>query len=262
VVITSLKSSINATESGCEIVINTILDMSAVGEKNDRVTVITDGYLKNCETENRYNDLPFSRIVSAENVKGATNAETLLTDAELDALEDIVFITALPKAERVETKDGVVTVFGEIKYSGLAVENVEGNQSYASIKFSSPFVEYVNESCHNSENTRYKVKIIAEEPVAELDADKVYLSCGLRFDVLVSEDKSVRYVAECMGREGERYMKEKATVRVYYPDENEDAFSVARKFHIAVSKLCADNNLNSEASTFERTDLPKKLIIN
>ena len=66
VVLTSIKSSVNATENGCEVVMNVILEMSALGEKNNRVSVITDGYLKNSETENHYNDLPFSRIMSCE----------------------------------------------------------------------------------------------------------------------------------------------------------------------------------------------------
>jgi hypothetical protein len=253
VVITSLKSSINATESGCEIVINTILDMSAIGEKNDRVTVITDGYLKNCETENRYNDLPFSRIVSAENVKGAHNAETLLTDAELDALEDIVFITALPKAERVETKDGVVTVFGEIKYSGLAVENVEGKQSYASIKFSSPFAVNVNLSCQNCDNIRPEIKMRAYDVDASFDNEKLYVNCMLEADALIFDDRSEKILSSSTKLEGWVDSTESGIV-VYYPNPSDTLFSVAKKFRTSSLKLAVDNNISESVFAADNTE--------
>jgi hypothetical protein len=261
--VVSERFSVNPDETGVDILGNVIVEYTANIEKNITEELTCDAFITVCPTENTYCDFSYNELIGRVQHSAKHIAEAQRNELCEGSPREVVFVNATPKIESVSSDGKRIEIKGEIKYTGVTSElNDDGSISYSGIKFSSPFVEYVNESCHNSENTRYKVKIIAEEPVAELDADKVYLSCGLRFDVLVSEDKSVRYVAECMGRESERYMKEKATVRVYYPDENEDAFSVARKFHIAVSKLCADNNLSSEASTFERTDLPKKLIIN
>lgn len=243
VALTSMKSNVNATENGCEIVMNMILEMSALGEKNNQLSVITDGYLKTFETENRYNDLPFSRILSCECVRGAHNAEVSIGDLELNSLDGIVFLTAMPKVEQVDVGDETVNVVGEIKYSGVALENAEGKNSYVGIKFSSPFATNVNISCQNTDNIRPEVRIKAYGADASFDSEKIYANCTLETDVVACLEESEKILSSSIKVEGGLESVESGIV-VYYPDSTDTLFSVAKRFRTSSLKLAVDNNIS------------------
>lgn len=243
-IVTSMKSNINATENGCEIVMNIIVEMSAVGEKNNDLSIITDGYLKTAETENRYNDLLFSRVLSCETVKGVHNAEVEKEEIESGSVGEIVFLAASPKIERVEMGENSVNIVGEIKYSGIGIENVDEKTSYVGLKFNSPFVTNVNFDCQNCENARPEVKVIAHGAVASMDSNKIYASCTLETSAVVCAEGSERILSSSAKVDGGDFESVESGVVVYYPDPEDSLFSVAKRFRTSSLKIALDNNIS------------------
>ena len=176
----------------------------------------------------------------------------------------MIFVNAFPRVESVKIGNGMAQIKGEIKYVGVTSEiNDDGSISYSSLKYTGEFDENVKITCQNEDKCNLFVKIQVEDVDADIDAQKVYISSDLRFDIFNCRDESERILSECIGRENERYTQEKATVRVYYPDCDEDVFSVARRFHIPLSRLCDANSLSVETVSADKNckSFPEKLLI-
>ena len=264
VTVTSERFIINPDETGCEILANIIFEYSAVIEKNEAVSVVSDAFITSCPAENTYYDFNYTEICERVSHNTKNNSEAPRGELCEGAIREIIFINSFPKIESAKIVDNAVEVKGEIKYMGVTSEvNDDGSISYSGLRFTTPFAEKVNINCQTSDKTNLNVKILSEDANADLDAETVYFSSNLVLDVMILEEKTIKGVSECVGIEKDAYSEEKATVRVYYPDSDEDAFSVARKFRVSVGGLCEKNSISQEVSASDSGSLklPKKLII-
>ncbi len=241
--VTSLKSSVNAEETGCEVVLSGIVEICLIGEGNSRVELLLDGYLKEAPTDNSYENFNYTRLVSASPIKGSHNTEINRADIESEGMREVVFLTSTPKVEQIEKEDGGVIVSGEVRYSGVASEMIGDKISYTSLKFSAPFSINVNCNCQNDDKIQVEVEIHTQNTSATLDADKLYATCS--FDgavVVLSEEKEC--ILSAMNRlEGESFDSDVAKITVYYPSAEDTLFAVAKRFHTSTLKLAQDNDI-------------------
>ena len=254
-VVTSLKPSVNATEEGCEVVLSGIVELSVSGEKNDVCEVITDGYLKSCESECSYGELCYCEMVDVISAKGSHSATIPRAEIETGRLREVVFLTAEPKVDSISCEGDGVKIVGEVKYSGVASElDEEGSISYVMLKFSSPFDTNVNVSCQNPEKTRFELKVNAHSAGASIDSDNLYASCVLDCSLTVCEEKEERILASMNAKEDEAYSKEGAKITVYYPTAEDTLFSVAKRFHTSAVKVASDNSLTESVMSRENSE--------
>ena len=242
--VSSLKASVNPTENGCEVVVNGIVELCVVGDCNEQVDLLLDAYLKSAPTENSYEDFNYLSLADSASVKGTHNAELNRSEIESDSLREVILMTATPKVERVECNDGVVNIFGEVRYSGIASEQIEDKISYVSLKFSSPFVTNVNINCQNCENLVVDARVSAHGASASLDANKVYASCTLESSVVVCEERREEILSSSRIKEDENYESKGARITVYYPTDDDTLFSVAKRFHTSSLKVARDNDIS------------------
>ena len=241
--VSSLKSNVNASENGCEIVLSVIAELCVIAEGNESTCLMLDGYLMDCPTDNCYDNFSYNSLVDLANIKGTHNAEINRSELESECLREIVFMTSTPKIERVEFDNQVATLIGEIRYSGVASEMVGDKISYTGIKFSSPFATNVNINCQNSDNIHIEAEVHTSSTQVSLDADKLYASCTLEsIAMAIKEDEKI--VLSSMTRcEGESYESDDAKIIVYYPSADETLFSVAKHFRTSSLKLAQDNDI-------------------
>lgn len=240
----SVKASVNPDENGCEVVISCIIELCAVGEGNRQIDPILDAYLKQAPTENGYEDFRYTTYIDSVVTRGSHNAEFSRSDTDSENMSSVIFLTATPKVERVERDGGSVTVFGEVRYSGVATENQEDKHSYVGVKFSSPFEVNVNINCQNTDNLQVETDVQAYNCTAYLDQDKLHATCMLESTVTVSEEKSCRILASMSHKEGEKYESDASLITVYYPTDGDTLFSVAKRFHTSGLKLAKDNDIS------------------
>ena len=263
--VSSLKANVNPTDNGCEVVVNGIVEMCVVGDCNQQVDLILDAYLKSEPTENTYEDFNYLSLADSTSVKGTHNAELDRSELESDALREIILMTATPKVERVECVDGVVSIYGEVRYSGIASEQSEDKVSHVSLKFSSPFVTNVNINCQSNDNLVVDARVCAHSASASLDANKIYASCVLESSAIVCEEKKEKILSSSQIKEGENYESEGARITVYYPTDEDTLFSVAKRFRTSVLKVARDNDISESVFASSNPDGKltgvKKLII-
>ena len=247
VTVTSLRADVNGDENGTSVVASAIVELSVVGEKNQSLTVVTDAYLKSCETENTYENFSFSELSGVGTAKITHNAEIPRSEIESERIREVLFLTATPKVESTAINGGVLTITGEIKYSGVASEITENDEtSYAMLKFSSPFSINVNDGCQNADNLRYETKIYARGADANIDANNLYATSNLEVVATFYDDRSVRVLSSSEKVLDGEFSTDGAKITVYYPNKNDTLFDVARRYHTSVSKLASDNMLTEE----------------
>ncbi len=241
--VSSLRSSVNADETGCEVVLSGIVEICVIGEGNQRVDLLLDGYLKEAPTVNSYESFNYTTLVDAASVKGSHNAELDRADIESEGLREIIFLTSTPKVEQVESCDGGVSIVGEIRYSGLASEMIGDKISYTPIKFSSPFATNVNLNCQNDDKTQVEVEVHTRNSSATLDSEKLYATCTLESSAVAVTDGCERILSSMSRCEGESYESDGARITVYYPTSDDTLFSVAKRFHTSGIKVAKDNDI-------------------
>ena len=240
----SVKTSVNADESGCEIVMSVILELCALGEGNQSVDVVFDGYLKDAPTDTSYENMQYSRLVDTRSLRTTHSAEISRADIESEGLREVIFLTSTPKVEQVECENGRVTIEGEVRYSGVASEMVGDKISYTYVKFSAPFTINSDVECENSDNLHVEVELKSSGASASLDEDRLYATCTLDCVVMAVEDSSCRILSSMSRREGESFASSKSVVTVYYPSDEDTLFSVAKRFHTSGLKVARDNDIS------------------
>lgn len=240
----SVKASVNADDSGCEVVLSGIAELCVIGEENQHIDVMLDGYLKECPTDNSYEELGYTELVDSTSVKGSHNAEVYRADVEAEGAREILFLTAIPRLERVESEGGRVSLIGEIRYSGVATEVIDDKLSYVGVKFSSPFATNVNINCQNTDKLRIEADVQATNCSATLDTEKLYATCTLESRVVALEENSCTTLCSMTRRDGEKYESQGSTVTVYYPTGEDTLFSVAKRFHSSCLKVARDNDIS------------------
>jgi len=244
IMVSSLKGSVNPNETGCDLVMNAVIEICVVADYNEKVDLLTDAYLKASPTENTYSDFEYLSLLDTATVKGTHNAELERSEIESDALREIILMTATPKVERVEIADGAVNIFGEVRYSGIASDMKDDKISYVSLKLSSPFAINVNIGCQNIENLEVDAKVSALNVSASLDTNKVYTNCVLESSVSICEKKCEKILSSFEIKENEEYESGGAKITVYYPTEDDTLFSVAKKYRTSVLKVARDNDIS------------------
>lgn len=245
VTVTSLKSNVNPCEDGCEIVLSCIMELSALGEKNNKMEIITDGYLKSRECTNQYGEFCFSEFLDLVTASGNHSASLPRSEITSGKLREVIFITAEPRVENIIKDDEGIKILGDIVYSGVASEmDEEGNIGFAMIKFGSPFATNVNIDCQNPEKLTYEAKVKARAATASIDAENLYTSCTVEASVVFCQERSEKVLLSMTAQDAQPYEKCASTIRVYYPTAEDTLFSVARRYHTSPIKIAADNSLS------------------
>ena len=243
--VSSLKANVNPDDSGCEVVLSAILEMHVRGERNQDIELISDAYMKECEVSNSYDNFTYTELCSVIKEKRPQTVE--LSRSELDSAElrEVVFISATPRLESVISTSEGVRLSGELKYAGVALEICDdGSCSYIPLKFSTNFEENVNIDFQNMDKMRYEVKASCISATATLDADKLYASADLCFDIVALSDVTRRIISSSEAMSDISSKSCTAQVVVYYPDSDDTLFSVAKRYRTTVSKLARDNSID------------------
>ena len=265
IAVVSRKAAVNPDENGCEVVLSGIVEFAVRQEGNSSLEVVRDAYLCDCNTENTYDNFGYTELVGAMSKRVVHQAEIARSEIDAGDMREIIFITATPKIESVTVEGCGVHIKGEMKYSGVASEVKDGgDMSYTMIKFSTSIDENVNLDCQNDEKMQFETDAVVHDVDATLDANKLYVSTSMDFTIILSADKEVSILSSAQALDDEPAGSVGSCISVYYPTESDTLFSVAKRFHTTVAKLCDDNSLSVETAatnSSEKLRGIKKLLI-
>lgn len=244
----SLSVTVNPEDVGNNITANVVVELRCVCDYNMQTELITDSYLKECVVENTYEDLSYTSLVSGGMEVINTEAELDRESASVNEVREILYLDAVAKTEKTNIVDGMLHIAGELRFSGIGNMLSQGGEaSSVSVKFSTPFDVKVNNSCQINDNNCIYTDVSVGNIKAELDANKVYVSCQIRVEYLVTDVKKVRYLATSGMREDLPFARASSVITLYYPDSSESLFSVAKRFHTTVREIAQANSLTESA---------------
>ncbi len=260
--VVSLKDSINATETGTDIVLSAIVEYSAVAEGNSELTVVSDAYMKECACESTYDDFGYCRFVSEVTSNDSIEGGILRSELDTEGVRDVILTDAKAKIDSTNISDGTAVISGEVKFSAVASGiDKDGKEIYFPVKFSAPFSKNVNLNCQTEGKMRVEPKITLSGAKGYVDAERVYGNAKMKISLTLLSDESERVLATFAPRCDLPFEKRGSCISVYYPEPSETIFSVAKKYHTSVEKLALDNSLTEAVSSGVNAPLGVKKVI-
>ncbi len=264
VTVGSLVTNINASEVGTEVVISAVIEASVVGEANEEGELVADAYLKSCAVDNRYEDFSYNELFAVVSSRETENGAVARSEIEAENVREVLLLGATPKIDSIVCESGKLSVSGELKYSGIAsVTDAEGEIGYVPLKFSLPFERAFD--VKDGEGIVPEVRVRVHNASATFDASKLYASCLLEICAVVSEEKHIKRLASSRKIPEEVFESNSSRIVIYYPEADENLFSIAKKYRTTALKIASDNALDAEVlSDAEGKSRPlgvKKLLI-
>lgn len=262
--VSEVRAELSPSDDGVAIAVCLTVAPTVRAVKNDRVEVTLDAYLKDRGTSNEYRDFGYTEHVCSGSATSAFTARIPLSDVTDAPVFEIIAADAVVSREGATVADDGVTVKGELRFSALAKERCADGEDYINLKFAVPFEQNVNMNCQIHSNMRAEASVEMCGERAEIVDGHIIVSCNLYTQACVNAEKRMK----CLGASyltDEEYVKETSVITVYYPDDKESVFDVAKRFRTSVRKISEDNALTE--SVFNAKDAPvrsfgyKKLII-
>ncbi len=262
--LTSVSTGLAEDAEGTAITVNAIAEFTCCASENKDVSVMTDAYLKERDTEAQYENYTYCELICMDNCESEFSVSASRAELGCEDIREILSVSCeLEHAKKSITSRGV-EISAEAVVSGVACQIAEENQAkYIPFKFSSPININVNTNCQIPENSNFDLKFSTVDAKPMLDADTLVIKCTVSTAYHAYIEPCVRKVRECSIVGDAEYASVSSTVTVYYPDADETLFGIAKKFHTSREKIAADSALSAETMLSEANALSgiKKLMI-
>ena len=243
--VSSLSLAINDEEGASQVVANVIMELGSQTYFNESVEIVKDAYLKTKETVAEYKNLDFSKHVTAETKSGSINIKMPLAELDLGSLKEVLSLCQDFRGLTLENDGKNPKFVGEIAFSGVACEILEGEEeNITSLKFNVPVSIDVNIGCQIPEKSELYARILPAGVDWELDDENLSIKLWYTVTFSLGEVKDARCLASCDVVGDFEYARTPSKISVYFPSESESLFDIAKKFHTSVKDIAADNMIS------------------
>ena len=261
ITVTSLRCTVAPDADGVTVAASVITEgkMKVVG--NTSAGIVKDCYLTDSGCDNDESVYDFCELIGCE-CQGVRISESVpRSSASCENTRNFIFADAAARTDEVKLADGGVNLSGEVRFSGIACEiSEDGTPVYSNVKLSVPFSENVNISCQIPEGARVEYTVLSKDADITLDGANLVAECALDMHVSIVKDRRESYVCASNKNETE-YVDDDTLVCVYYPDEGETLFDIAKKYHKSQLTIAGVNSL-TESVFAEKTSPLSTLGVN
>ena len=243
--ISTVTATVNPDEAGCEIMMSAAVELSAIGEYNERMTSATDAFVAGASTENSYREYRYSELYDACYAVILGVGELSSEKVCSEKLRDIPYLSGTVKLSSVSLLGDEAELCGELRVTGVAsVTNEEGEISYSALKFSLPICERIKCNSRGDADARLDISVSPVWISASVDTESVAVSYKLCCKAVCSGTSTKTILMSAMLTPGEESERGK-TITVYYPTEGDTLFGVAKKFSVPLAEIAVKNELSA-----------------
>ncbi len=260
--LTSVASGVSEDEEGAVITVNAIAEFACFAAENKESSVICDAYLKDRDTEVKYENVSHTELVCMGNSDAEFLVSASRSDIGCEGIREIISLTCeLGRVEMTASAHGAV-LSGDAVIFGTATEfGEEGQLKYTPFKLTSPFSVNVNLGCQIPNDTVFDYKVDAYSVKPVIDAEMLSVKCDISVAYHAYVEPCVRKVSECNVVGECEYTSSPSTVTIYYPERGESLFDIAKKFHTSREKIASDNKLDSSVAFGFSDQTPDRILI-
>ena len=243
----SLKIEINPTETGSTVCASLIAEYIPTATGNRPLEMVTDAYLTDRECECRYGELELPSFVSRRTVSDSAELSLGCESLSLESPESVLFVSAMPRIRGVEMADGELKITADIRISGIACEkNGDEAITYAPIRHSIEHVIALPLDTAQG-NACPCVSISSIGAMGRVEDGRVIMTIPLECSLELSSVCGYRYLREIDSCGEPREKSGCPKITVYYPEEGDTLFDVARKFRTTAERVAIDKSLTEAA---------------
>ena len=251
------------TDDGVNMVANLIVKWEAVCVYNDEHSVVTDAYSTEYALDNKYATLSLVNYGAPLRERLSVEGKAPCDLAECGKIKEVLLMGARAKIVEKKMDAGELSVSLEFKIQGV-ISCYDANESitYAPIKFSDVTTKKVNISSQKCDNFSAIVRVSAVNTSYKIDdADIRYILIAY-LDVIPCSEVQTKILESASRNENEKIEKCSGRVTVYYTEPTDTLFSVAKRYHTAISTLLENNEIASPTvGGEEKISLPKRIIV-
>ena len=262
--LTSVTSGVAEDAEGSVITVNAIAELTCVAASNSEITVTEDAYLKNRDTVGEYENYSYFELVCTSSAESSFAVSVPRDELGLENTRNILTLGADVRSADKKIERTGFEISGDAAFSGIACEiGEDGSIAYSPVKFVAPYRINVNCGCQIPENAVIDCRASVIDVEHSLDSEKLLANVLVKVGYRVANPHSVKRMTTCNIVGENEYFNGKSHITVYYPEDNESLFSIAKKFHTTSEKLATDNKLSEPtlASGSVASAGIKKLII-
>ena len=251
-------------EGGVEMMLSVITDTRLVGEKNTAAELYSDMYLCDLPCECTREPLGYDEYLGRWNKVREISENIPLSTLGVGKIREITYADAEVKVTGRELSDNGATLEGEILVSAIGSEMKDGGDvEFVPLKFSVKFKENVNCDCQICHKTAFDSDVRVSNVSVSVDSSSVYLKASLSASASLFCQREVEVLREARVASSEPYPKNPSRVCVYYPEERDTLYTIAKAYHTTKERIIKDNPGVSEtfASGDEKSWGLKRLII-
>ena len=244
--LTSVTTGISEDSEGTSVTVNAIAEYSCYASENKEISVISDAYLVERDSESKYENYSYTKLACMGNCECEFSVSCARADIGCEEIRDVLQIGCdIRSYDEKRTPHGF-EIFGDAIISGIACQIKEDDKpQYIPIKFVAPFSVNVNTNCQISENSTIECGVCAVDVKDSLDSENLSVRCIISVSYHAYETPFVKRVCECSSVGENEYSANLSRITVYYPDDGEKLFDIAKKFHTTREKIASDNNLDA-----------------
>ena len=246
--LTSVTAGLAEDGEDTVVTVNAIAELFGVVGKSSECEIITDAYLKDGKSEAVYEDYTYCELLDMRTSEEGVSVSVPRTDIGCEYIRNILTLSADVRSLEKKTTDGGIELSGEIAFCGVACEiNENSGEGYIPVKFTSPFCINLKSAKPLPQECELVAHVSVVDVESSLDPERLNAKCSLKVGYRLTKNRTVKRVLECNEVEGE-YEKRRSCITVYYPEEGETLFEIAKRFQTTGAKIAADNKLDVAAA--------------
>ena len=219
--------------------------------RNGDVTLIRDCYSTKYETEEEYTVADIYRAVRVQNASFSLNESVKRKGKELSEITSII---CDPVYEKTDYKNGKAIILGRVNL--VVIGRGEGDEAeYVSESYELPY-KYALDIGNTGWEIVSKCDVYAKDVQARLEGEKLAVNMQLYPAIMIVERSKQQVLKGATLNKDREIKKDAGSVRVYFPQEGDTLWEIAKKYHTTVSHLRENNDLSTDS-----TENIKSLII-
>ena len=246
------------------IVANAVVELTAAAATNEELEVVTDAYLIEKETQAEYSDFEYETLAEIKREELVITERVPIGNISSENIRGVVLALGDISEAGAKLSGKGAVIGGKIALTLIACEiNDDGSVAYIPIKHSFEFEENVNIGSQISGNSYIRCTMTVLSAEALIDGDEIEVRC-IADATLSCGTVAVINKLDSLEVIGDVDATSSASVSVYYPSFGDTLFSVAKKYHKALSAVAEVNSLTDAASVSDVKSSPvtaKKLFI-
>lgn len=251
-VLTSFRVSVNncrdASDEGGEdcasVAFNASMEYTARVSSNRSEPVVADAFSCSRDCECEYKTYTYNEHLGTVKDKKMVELEVDKGELETSDVTDILSTEAAVKL--IDCKLEGNRMLYEAELTTVTLVQTSKEPGYAALKCSSHISDSLKLGTEYTEGVSVKAALSVSEAKARHDGSSLCVKCFISVLADIKQEKHQKIVASVSLSDNELDGSVRPGITVFYPEETDTLWSVAKKYRVSVAKLAEENMLDSK----------------